>query len=90
MDTREMLELIASLMYAKAAECHAKGMTWVSQSARVSQFGAISSDDEAVRFLELLIEDGLVDMVDGLPVVVEYGEPHASLNIRITSQGGDS
>ncbi len=90
MDTREMLELIAALMYAKAAECHAKGMTWVSQSARVSQFGAISSDEEAERFLELLVEDGLVDMVNGQPVIVEYGEPHASIDIRITSGGGSS
>lgn len=87
---RELLKLIAEKMYTKSAECHVKGMTWANQSARVSQFGLIASDVEVKEFLRLLIEDGMVEMVEGEPVLVEFGEPTARVDIVITSQGGDS
>ncbi len=85
-----MLEVIAELMRVKSAESHSKGMSWMSQSGRISQFAVIGTDEETDIFLDYLIKDGLVDMVDGVPVVVEFGEPEARIDIRITSGGGDS
>lgn len=89
-NTRDTLNEIAAQMYAKAAEAHVRGMSWASQSARVSQFALVGSDEEVKHFLRLLLKDGLVDMVDGQPVVQETGEPEARIDIRITSGGGES
>lgn len=50
----------------------------------------IASDIEVEEFLRLLMADGLAIVVDGKYVVLEQGEPSARVDIRITSQGGDS
>jgi hypothetical protein len=87
---RAILEDLAQQMYTQAAEHHVKGMTLSAQYARVSQFGAICSDVEVAEFLRLLVEEGIVTMVDGKYVALEQGEPAARIDIRITSQGGNS
>ncbi len=87
---REMLELIAEKMYTRAAEAHAKGMRWATNSARVSQFSYLCSDAEVAEFIRLLIEDGMVEIVNGEPVVNDHDKPSARVDIRITSNGGNS
>ncbi len=87
---RDSLEEIASQFYTQAASCHIKGMTLSATYARISQFAAIGSDTEVAEYLRLLEAEGVVMLVEGKYVVLEQGEPSAQLDIRITSQGGDS
>ncbi len=89
-DRRELLKAIAVKMLAKSADLHARGMHWAGNSGRIDQFSYLCTDAEVAELCRLLLEDGLVEMVDGEPVIHDVGEPSARLDIRITSGGGNS
>lgn len=90
--SRDVLADIASQMLTLAAEASVRAMAYAQQSARIAQLGTICGDDEVDQCLDLLIAEGMVDW-DGKRYVFvpdDGGDPHATLDIRITSDGGDS
>ncbi len=92
MTPRETLLAVATQLYEDAARMHAKGMTFVATSARIKQFANIQEDASVAYLLELLIEDGCVVFVDGVPVYVDGGdsaEPSTKLDIRFNAGGGE-
>ncbi len=94
MNTREALLSIAAQMYESAVESHVQGMERLATSTRVKQFETLEGDESCAELLRLLVEGGLVDMVDGKPVLA--GDAASSSfdirtdGIRTTSKGGSS
>jgi hypothetical protein len=90
--SRDALTDVASQILALAAEASVRAMSYAQQSARIGQLATVCGDDEVDTCLAVLIAEGMVDWDGAKYVFVENdeGEPHASLDIRITAEGGES
>lgn len=63
-EARTQLRALALELHERAADAHAEGMALSRRSARIEQLADVCSDEQAVKFRDQLVDEGLLIVLE--------------------------